>query len=272
MSAPISPPRRNWTRDELVIVLNVYHKLPFGQFYSENPVVAALAAKFGRTRGSVAMKLSNFASLDPDLKQRGIKGLEGASNLDRQVWGEFHENPAANIAASEEALRDLFGADTDEEIEVSKQDGINKRKVSLSPPENTEVLATSLQRRGQNYFRDLILNNYGERCAISEINLRELLVASHILPWSKHPNERLNVRNGICLSRIHDAAFDRGLITFDEDLCLQLSTRLAKVIPKQVLLERSFGDYEGQPLRIPPEGVGPSQALLATHRATIFKR
>ncbi len=56
--------------------------------------------------------------------------------------------------------------------------------------------------------------------------VRELLIASHILPWSGHEAERLNVRNGIALNRLHDAAFDQGFISFDDNLHVLLSKRL----------------------------------------------
>jgi hypothetical protein len=53
-----------WTRDQLLIVLNLYHKLRFGQLDSRQPVIIDLANRMGRTSGSVAMKLNNLASLD----------------------------------------------------------------------------------------------------------------------------------------------------------------------------------------------------------------
>jgi hypothetical protein len=96
---------RRWTRDELLVALNLYHKLTFGQLYARQPAIVALAQKLGRGANSVAMKLCNFASLDPALKLRGIRGLEGASALDRTVWKEFHSNLNEMVPASEEALR-----------------------------------------------------------------------------------------------------------------------------------------------------------------------
>ena len=65
---------RRWTRKELLIVLNLYEKLRFGQFHSRQPVIIEVAEKMQRTPGSLAMKLSNLASLDPKLKARGIVG------------------------------------------------------------------------------------------------------------------------------------------------------------------------------------------------------
>ena len=81
----MAEPRR-WTREELLVVLNLYGKLRFGQFHSRQPVIIEVAEKMQRTPGSLAMKLSNLASLDSKLQARGIAGLKGASNLDKAVW------------------------------------------------------------------------------------------------------------------------------------------------------------------------------------------
>jgi hypothetical protein len=70
--------------------------------------------------------------------------------------------------------------------------------------------------------------------------IRELLVASHILPWGKHPAERLNVRNGLCFSRLHDAAFDGGFICFDDEYRLVLSRKLKAELPQRSVKE-NFG-------------------------------
>jgi hypothetical protein len=108
--------RKSWTRDELLVVLNVYHKLTFGQLDHRNPVIVELAKRLGRTPGSVSMKLCNLASFDPILKLRGIKGLEGASILDGKVWNEFHNHLEESVPASEEALRKLFNTAPSEEL------------------------------------------------------------------------------------------------------------------------------------------------------------
>ena len=105
-----------WTRDELLVALNIYHKLSFGQLHARQPVVVDIARYLGRTSGSVAMKLCNFASLDATLHLRGIKGLAGASALDRSVWHEFHENLSEMVPASEEALQKRVRASEDAEV------------------------------------------------------------------------------------------------------------------------------------------------------------
>lgn len=259
--------RRSWKRDELLVVINLYHKLTFGQMDARHPAVTAMAKVLGRGANSVAMKLCNLASIDPALKLRGIKGLSGASALDRATWNEFHADLGESVPASEQAFRTLFGVSEDCELAVLPKKGICIRKRPPSGP--SEIVGSVKQRRGQEYFRDAVLNNFSGRCGITQLAIRSLLVASHILPWSVHPAQRLDVRNGLCLSRLHDAAFDRGLITFDDDLRLVLSSRLMSEISQRCVAE-SFGAYAGERLRLPDDAALPSAEFLAEHRAKVF--
>jgi putative restriction endonuclease len=84
--------RRNWTRDELIVAFNLYCKLPFGQYHRRNPQVIELARLLSRTPDAVAMKLCNFASLDPTHQKRGVRGLGNSGKLDPQIWEEFNNN------------------------------------------------------------------------------------------------------------------------------------------------------------------------------------
>lgn len=256
---------RRWTREELLIVLNLYEKLQFGQFHSKQPVIIEVAARMNRTPGSVAMKLSNLASLDPKLRTRSIVGLEGASNLDREVWEEFQTNREVLVPASEEAMRKLFNVAEQDEVDVVENVGVAVQP-ALSPPDgSTSSTAKVNVRRGQQYFRQVVLNAFGGRCGITGIAVRELLVASHILPWATHPESRLEPQNGISLSRLHDGAFDRGLIAFDENYRLILSERLRGYLP-QGALEANFVAYSGKPLELSRDVPPPSQEYLAVHR------
>ena len=173
---------RRWTREELLVVLNLYEKLQFGQFHARQPVIIEVAARMGRTPGSVAMKLSNLASLDPKLQARGIVGLEGASNLDKEIWEEFHANREVLVPASEEAMRKLFNATEQDDVEIIRNVGVAVQP-ALSPPEGpTSSIAEVNVRRGQQYFRQVVLSAFGGRCGVRGIAVRELLVAGHILP------------------------------------------------------------------------------------------
>lgn len=259
---------KRWKRDDLLIALNLYHKLTFGQMHARNPAIKILAEKMGRNANSLAMKLCNLASLDPALKIRGIKGLSGASALDRMIWTEFHSNLSELAPASEGAFRRLFEADENTDIEVTPKEGIRIRKAIAGA---TEVRATIKVRRGQAYFRQAVLNNFHGRCGITGLAVRELLVASHILPWSKYTEQRLNVRNGLCLSRLHDGAFDKELITFDENLRLRLGRELKAELSQRAVAE-NFGAFEGEPLKLPEDAVPPDEEFLAMHRARVFRK
>lgn len=262
-------PRTRWTSAELLIALNLYHKLTFGQMHARQPLIIEVAGKMGRTTSSLAMKLCNLASLDPALKMRGIKGLSGASDLDREMWSQFHAQINDMAPNSEEAFRKLFEIDDDYQVDVVPRLGVivHKRIAPLA----TEKYATVKVRRGQEFFREAVLNNFDARCGISQLSVRELLVASHILPWAMNPTERLNIRNGLCLSRIHDAAFDQGFITFDDTLRLVMSKCLREHLT-DASVEDMFGKYEGQSLRLPDDAALPELAFLAKHRETIFKK
>ncbi len=226
----------------------------------------------GRTPGSLAMKLSNLASLDPVQRARGIKGLTGASKQDRDMWNEFHSSLNDLAPESEQLLHDLFTTDNDREVDFLERDKIRlepSTKATTPPSGATETTASVRVRRGQQFFRQTVLNAYGVRCCISGINVPRLLVASHIKPWREFPMERLDPRNGLCLSSLHDAAFDAGLITIDKKLRLVLSKRLKSYFP-QIALEQSFVSFEGKPIHLPRKIAEPDPTFLRHHREVIF--
>ena len=259
---------KRWTRDELLIALNIYHKLSFGQLHARNPVIVDVARKLGRPPGSLAMKLCNLASLDPALRVRGIRGLTGASDVDRHVWDEFHKQIDTLAPQSEEALRQFFSQNKTAEIDVVKNEGVRVRRRAPDGP--TEQMAQTKVRRGQQFFRQMILNAFDGRCCVTGIGIRELLVASHILPWGKFPAERLHPQNGLCLSRLHDAAFDCGLIGFDSGCRLRVSRELRRHLP-QPALEQNFLAHEGRPLTKPTETQEPASEFLRYHHENIFQ-
>lgn len=249
----------------MLVALNLYHKLRFGQMHARQASIMELAKKLGRNSNSLAMKLCNFASLDPAQKLRGIKGLAGASSLDREVWAEYHQNLNECVPAAEEAFRELLGVGEQDEVQVLPKEVIKILKRRPDGP--TETFGSVKMRRGQDFFREAVLNNFGGKCGITQLSFRELLIASHILPWGKCNAERLNVRNGLCLSRLHDAAFDRGLIAFDESLRLMLSPRLKAEFSSRVVAD-NFGNYEGCTLKLPEDAVLPELEFLSKHRET----
>ena len=209
--------RRNWTRDELILAFNLYLKLSFGQMHHRNPDVQHLAALIGRNANAVAMRLSNFASVDPYHQQRGIKGLEGGKKQVQPIWDEFVKNREELLYESEK-IRAKF-----EKKPLAQL--VDLHDIEIQEGREAERLVKT--RVNQSVFRDIILATYKNRCCITGIGTSSLLVASHILPWSKDKANRLNPSNGLCLNALHDKAFDNYLITVSPKYKIQVSKKLA---------------------------------------------
>ena len=137
--------------------------------------------------------------------------------------------------------------------------------------EGEDVESQVKRRKGQDYFRRMILANYGGRCALTKIDIPQLLLASHIIPWSdkSYTKERLNPCNGICLSALYDKAFDKGLITFSpDDYTVLLSSALRENNTKE-FFDRHFGCIVGSSLTLPSK-YQPDRDFLAYHRDHVF--
>lgn len=97
-------------------------------------------------------------------------------------------------------------------------------------PTSTEIERLVVQRVGQNIFRDALIDYWGGACAVTGVADTSLLRASHIIPWAKcqSDEERLNAYNGLLLAAHLDAAFDAGLISFNDDGRILFSPNFAK--------------------------------------------
>ena len=86
------------------------------------------------------------------------------------------------------------------------------------------------ERIGQNIFRSALMDYWERSCAVTGVKNPTLLRASHIVPWARceSDKERLNVHNGLLLVATLDAAFDAGLISFNENGNIMISEKLSK--------------------------------------------
>ena len=251
----------NWTEEQVKLAFHLYCQLPFGKLHSRNPEIVKLASLIERTPGAVAMKCTNLASLDPAITGSGRKGLSGASTLDLKVWNEFNadwERLANECEAILNRLQSKHGIPEekpDEPIEEIDYTGRTKKAV--------------IQLRvGQSFFRKAVLSAYDNKCCMSGVSESRLLVASHILPWNKDASNRLNPRNGLCLSALHDRAYDRGLITVTTDY----TVRVSPVIHKQkanTLLANSLIRLEGTKITLPSR-FHPEPLFLKHHSSEVF--
>lgn len=188
--------------------------------------------------------------------------------------------PLKNFCSS--ALRSLKQyAQYEQEVVVA--DGIvaqerNPRTISTKliahfdiTKEGEDKISLTKQRKGQDYFRRMILANYGGRCALTGIDIPQLLLASHIMPWAdkSHKKDRLNPCNGICLSALYDKAFDQGLITISPDNYSVILSSALQENEIKAYYDKHFGCIKGQKLTLPTENL-PSREFLAYHRDKVF--
>ena len=124
-------------------------------------------------------------------------------------------------------------------------------------------------RVNQNVFRQIVIANYSCKCAISGINIPDLLVASHIIPWSKNEQERLNPENGICLSPLYDRAYDKGYIGINGKYEIILSKDIKKK-GKEEYYDKYFATINGTKI-ILPQKYYPNKIFLEYHLDKIFK-
>lgn len=210
--------------------------------HSNNPEIIALAKTIDRTPSAVAMKMVNFASLDPTIS---AKGMSNVSKLDREVWDKFFANIDEYLSSTQ-----------------SSDDGFGERPQEIFVPTDDfgadDILVVAIARQGQQKFRKMVLASYDNRCAISGLGDQRLLIASHIAPWAALKNRRLDPRNGICLNALWDRAFDRGLVSLTDNLELVFSEKLSSLTREK--LESTGSQFQ------PPSKFGPDTELLAAHR------
>jgi putative restriction endonuclease len=251
-----------WTKEQVKLAFHLYCQLPYGRIHGRNPEIIGLAKIIGRTSDAVAMKMLNIASIDPAVTGAGKAGLGNASALDRVVWDEFHSDwERLAVECHQQMLQ--YSAEGQEQVEPQPEED------ALLPEDFTgetrQVLTA--QRITQHFFRRAVLSSYRGRCCMSGLSEPRLLIASHIVPWSRDRANRLNPSNGLCLSAIHDRAFDKGLISLTDDFRVMLSEAIRK--REEVFIKTVFLPLENQSIEM-PERFSPNHEFLHHHRTAIF--
>jgi putative restriction endonuclease len=255
--------KNGWTRNQLLIAFNLYCQMPFGKMHSGNPEIIKYAEVIGRTPSALAMKLTNIASLDPAITSTGRSGLSGASVSDKAMWEEMQAdwNHFANEMQQTVATFKINELSMDED-DVSEPD-----KLIDYTGSNKTVQTTT--RVGQNFFRRSVLSAYEYRCCITGLAISKLLVASHIVPWRVDEANRLNPSNGLCLSMLHDKAFDIGIMTILDDMTIRVSRKCADN-PDQ-FFNSAILAYDGKLIYLPKK-FSPNAEFLTYHREHVFEK
>ncbi len=250
-----------WDRQQLLLAFSLYVRLPFGRLHARNPDIIQYAKLMGRTRSSLAMKLTNIASLDPVIISTGRVGLKGASNADRAMWMEMKADWLAFSEQMNAVVSLLAGPLPADRLDVREEQPFNYQGMSKE--------AITQVRLGQSYFRAAVLSAYNNRCCISGLAVPKLLIASHIVPWRQDIHNRLNPGNGLALSALHDKAFDLGLLTIDENYRVVVSSKIN--YSDDHFFDSTIKSFHGKSIVL-PDKFSPQPEFLAIHRETIFEK
>ncbi len=278
------------------------HRFGGGNIHKAPHIVHVLSATFRRTPGSITSKMLN---LDGSRKNGGrlepALYLQLATHPDQYTF-LYHQivQAARDIGLDESNVPDFMtsfypphtphtlvllgqeklGAPELEQIQQENHQYITRQAVSWKfSPQETTRLVIHKARQGQHRFASAVLNNYGHTCAFCgfspgpDLRKNRLLIASHIKPWKNASNrERLDPYNGIAACPVHDAAFDQGLLTINDDLHIHRADVLKKRIAENERVAQFLGHKGLQPQLLVPAGKNvPHQKYLYYHQQNIFK-
>ncbi len=249
----------NWTREEILVALNVYCKIPFKSSRATNPIVMEFAKLLNRTPAALNLKIGNLGHFDENLKTQGIIGLTHVSKLDEQVWNEFQNDSDKIIFESEQIIARL----RNQTLEQSS--GIE----ALDLPQGMDRTVFTKTRINQRFFRIAVLTAYENKCCISGVSNVELLEACHISSWKDDIKNRTNPKNGLCMNPFFHRAFDNYLFTVTPEYKIEISGKMfdgIKTVEFRQYLERINGTNI-----ILPEKFLPDVELLEKHYET-YKR
>lgn len=222
-----------WSREDIVIAYALYCVTPLNKINPRNKAIQQIAEIIPHSVASLVMRMQNFRYLDP----RAESGLGHVAKADRLIYEEFkHDWGALSIEA--ETLTGLALFDSTPLQGAKPLSSLtDKRKVT----------------RERVFFKKAVLSTYDDRCFISGCALPQMLVASHIKPYSKcrSAEERTNPENGICLNTFYDKAFDSGLITITPSMKIYVSPIITNA-PQDDFTALWLASLDGRVLPPPP--------------------
>lgn len=254
-----------WNEDETTLALYLYYLIESGQVENRSKAINDLATFLGRSRGSVEMKIGNLQSCD----KKNTKGLPHGSKTDSLIFDRYLLHPdVLDITAKRIIDKNPAEAYLIPSIVDANPYAITKKdEMVLSDYTGSETARIRKERNDQDSFRNRLLANYDQKCCLSGVSTTQLLIASHIVPWSKDKSKRLDPRNGLLFNAYLDRAFDKGIITID-------SRNYSVLISDKLKDERAldyFNQYRGKEILLPKnDNVWPDKQNLQYHNDVIF--
>lgn len=257
-------------------------------------IVHTLARLLRRNPSSLILKMVNLngrlpngakfdlpfflAMADAPMHYRSLYEIVIQSARMQGIGGRELPDFLENIA-DEAVVNPTIDLDTDPTIQrqVEALDSSIGGTPRALPPGDTTRLVTHRTRIGQDAFSITVRQRFGHTCGFCGFSPRSilkegLLWGSHIKPWSEsNDDERLDPLNGIAACRMHDAAFDRGLITVENDLRILKAQLLRSSIDLDPGVGQYFGSAMQDRLVLPPSSEPPLTEYLEWHRLNRFR-
>jgi hypothetical protein len=149
---------------------------------------------------------------------------------------------------------------------INKSENTNEEVSNEYAIQNKRIEVESRQKQSE--FRKKVLGNFQGKCCLTGINEEPLLIASYIIPWAAKIDSRLDPANGLCLSPLYDKLFDRGFITFENNLQVKITPNRKKL---SVALSKILIALENENIKANfPVNVPIKADYLEYHRDVIF--
>lgn len=214
-----------WTDEEMILTLYIYLTHNHDELYKSSKFLIDFCERLNRytgnsrTTSSIEMRISNYKSVDPNYPKIG---LDNGGKKVKEIWDNYHDKMdyLKNIYDSfvNKTMLEITAEAQDELEDIANK--INNNYININLEEKDAYIESIINVRNnsiQKVFRNNLIMEFNQKCALCNINYKDLLIASHILPYSKCINKKdmINHNNGLLLCPIHDALFDKYLISFD---------------------------------------------------------
>jgi len=214
-----------------------------------------------------------------DDRQRVLYEIISQSAIIREAFripeeGRFHvvfKFGERELEMPLDEIGDFLTKEAEEELDKAIERG--EVPAPIDEERETDAEGRVKTRLGQSLVRKRILGVYGNRCALCNMTLRDMLIAAHIIPWGHERKTRLNLRNMMCLCALHDKAFEQGYITVGFD---------KKTVKYYIEISQEFDDFlegaeqyqalfpQALELAVPAE-YSPDPEFLEYHRQVKFR-
>ena len=238
--------RSKWTDEEMILTLYIYLTHNPEELHKYSTFLIDFCNRLNiytgndRTTSSIEMRISNYKSVDPNYHKVGL--ANGGKSV-KEFWDKYHDK--MDFMAN---LYDKFVNNTFKSISEDSVLELNEIEKSYSD-ENVDNKDSYIEsviniRNGaiQRVFRDNLIIEFNQKCALCGINQKGLLISSHILPYSKCKikEDMINHNNGLLLCPNHDALFDKKLISFDSDGNIIISPEIDEVLYSDLNINKNM--------------------------------